>query len=204
MKKCKLCSKEFEPVKGLVNFCSVSCANTRIFSQKTKDKISYALKNSEKFLKSERDKLIKKEKFRISIAETWDKKILAADLSSLKYESLRKRIILEQNKCCNKCTLNEWLGQPMIFELEHKDGNTKNNNRENLEALCPNCHSQTEFWRGRNKNKFGIKVKEENLLECLKNSKNISGALTKAGLSAKGNNYKRAREICKKYNLFGF
>ena len=91
-----------------------------------------------------------------------------------------------------------------MLELEHKDGNNKNNSRENLEALCPNCHSQTEFWRGRNKNKFGIKVREEVLLKHLQESRNISQALTKSGLSAKGGNYKRAREIVKKYKLYGF
>lgn len=205
MKKCKLCSKEFEPKKGLVNYCSVSCANTRVFTQEAKDRISDALKKSDKFLKSEREKLIAKEKKREQISKTWEEKLLSVtDISTLKYEALRKRIILEQDKCCNKCKLSKWLNQPITLELEHKDGDTKNNKRENLEGLCPNCHSQTEFWRGRNKNKFGIKVKEENLLECLKNSRNISEALTKAGLSAKGNNYKRAREVCKKYNLFGF
>lgn len=204
MKECKLCSKEFEPSKGLVNFCSVSCANTRSHSKITKDKISNSLRNSEKFLKSEREKMIKKEQKKDELRKKLEKRILEADLNTLGYDYLRIRIILEQNKCCNKCKLNKWLGQPIILELEHKDGNNKNNNRENLEGLCPNCHSQTEFWRGRNKNKFGIKIREENLLELLKASKTISEALKKAGLSAKGNNYKRAKKIIVKYKLYGF
>jgi Zn finger protein HypA/HybF involved in hydrogenase expression len=71
----------------------------------------------------------------------------------LGYGPLRLRIIEEQNHKCNKCGLSEWLGQPMVFELEHKDGNKRNNVRSNLEILCPNCHSQTHTWRGR-KNKL--------------------------------------------------
>lgn len=42
----------------------------------------------------------------------------------------------------------------------HKDGNHLNNELENLELLCPNCHALTENWRGKNKNKKDI-VSEE-------------------------------------------
>ncbi len=62
----------------------------------------------------------------------------------------RRKILLEQDGKCNKCGLNKWLGEQLILEIEHKDGNKHNNKRENLEALCPNCHSQTPTWRGRN------------------------------------------------------
>lgn len=43
----------------------------------------------------------------------------------------------------------EWLGQPIPLELEHRDGNSSNNELENLELLCPNCHAQT--YRSRNR-----------------------------------------------------
>lgn len=35
----------------------------------------------------------------------------------------------------------------LTFEIHHKDGNRKNNKRENVELLCPNCHSLTKYWR---------------------------------------------------------
>jgi hypothetical protein len=35
-------------------------------------------------------------------------------------------------------------------ELEHKDGNSENNDPENLEWICPNCHSQTDTYKGKN------------------------------------------------------
>ena len=36
--------------------------------------------------------------------------------------------------------------QQIIIQLHHKDGNKKHNHIENLEMLCPNCHTQTDNW----------------------------------------------------------
>lgn len=63
-----------------------------------------------------------------------------------------KRYILEQqsNKCAH-CGISEWQGNPIVLELEHKDGDSSNNHLNNLECLCPNCHSQTPTYKNRNK-----------------------------------------------------
>lgn len=52
---------------------------------------------------------------------------------------------------CYKCDGIEWLGKPIPLELEHKNGNSRDNRIENLTLLCPNCHAQTETYRGKNK-----------------------------------------------------
>lgn len=52
---------------------------------------------------------------------------------------------------CNRCGNTHWMGQNISLELEHKDGNHRNNSLDNLELLCPNCHAQTSTYRGRNK-----------------------------------------------------
>ncbi|MCZ9349725.1 HNH endonuclease [Streptomyces mutabilis] len=44
-----------------------------------------------------------------------------------------------------------WLGEPLPLEVDHIDGNWRNNRLENLRMLCPNCHSATDTYRGRNK-----------------------------------------------------
>lgn len=55
---------------------------------------------------------------------------------------------------CEQCGLSEWNGKYIRLELHHKDGNNKNNRLDNLEILCPNCHSQTDNFRFRNRKTF--------------------------------------------------
>jgi hypothetical protein len=74
----------------------------------------------------------------------------------VKPEAIRKRLIEERGHRCECCGLSEWLDAPIALESHHKDGNRYNNVRENLFLLCPNCHAQTDSWRGRNKGKAPI------------------------------------------------
>jgi 5-methylcytosine-specific restriction endonuclease McrA len=57
--------------------------------------------------------------------------------------------ILKQE--CSICGISEWLGKPLSFDLDHINGISDDHRLENLRMLCPNCHSQTETYRGRNK-----------------------------------------------------
>jgi hypothetical protein len=58
---------------------------------------------------------------------------------------------------CGHCGLeSSWNGKPLVLTPNHKDGNSKDNRSENLELLCPNCHSQTETFAGRNKSFQGV------------------------------------------------
>lgn len=66
---------------------------------------------------------------------------------------LRLRLIgegIKEHKC-ECCRLSEWMGQPISLELDHIDGDNKNNKLDNLRVLCPNCHAQTPTYRGKNK-----------------------------------------------------
>lgn len=63
---------------------------------------------------------------------------------------------------CEECGITEWNGKPIVFHLHHKDGNHCNNRFENLQVLCPNCHSQTDNYCGKKKKKFkSQKVRKE-------------------------------------------
>ncbi len=65
---------------------------------------------------------------------------------------LKNRLIKENYlvPICLHCELTVWQGKPMPLELDHIDGNSLNNNLDNLRLLCPNCHSFTETYRGKN------------------------------------------------------
>ena len=67
---------------------------------------------------------------------------------------LKRRLLtngLKKNEC-EECGLSEWRGKPLVIQLEHING-VKNDHRwSNLKMLCPNCHSQTPTFSGRNRN----------------------------------------------------
>lgn len=65
-----------------------------------------------------------------------------------------KRRLLKAGLLLNKCyicSINEWLGKKLVLQLDHMNGDHFDNRIENLRLLCPNCHSQTETFAGKNK-----------------------------------------------------
>lgn len=51
---------------------------------------------------------------------------------------------------CEQCGLTTWLGAPIAMTLHHTNGDRNDNRLGNLQLLCPNCHSQTDTFAGRN------------------------------------------------------
>ena len=67
--------------------------------------------------------------------------------------SVRKKIINDNliPYECNECGIKDWKGKKLSLHLDHINGCNSDNRIENLRFLCPNCHSLTETYTGRNK-----------------------------------------------------
>lgn len=157
--KCEVCDLEHDGSYGSGRFCCVKCA--RGFSTlNNRDEINHkrSATNKERgvgFTTHGRgspwaDPTIrakatakKTQNFLESLTtrpfETWSKKY--------RYKHIHQK---QAGKCL--CGLGEtWEGKPLRLQLDHANGDNTDNREENLRLLCPNCHSQTETYYGRNK-----------------------------------------------------
>ena len=214
-KICKKCGKEFKPQKGLINFCSMICRNTREHSEETKNKISNSMKTSEKgiqstknlheiYAKSLKEKglspVVKDDAYFKFKLERHIELFMSKNFNELGEGTRRERVIYEQDYKCHRCGLSDWQGEKITLELEHMDGNHHNNERINLIALCPNCHSLTPSWRGKNINKATAKKTPDEVLidELIKTDFNFTQALKNLNMAG-AKNHSRCKRLMKFY-----
>lgn len=68
--------------------------------------------------------------------------------------------------CCEGCeNKGIWNGKPLTLQLEHKNGNSSDHRVENLEYLCPNCHSQTQTYGSKNKHNKIFEKRIKDIIE---------------------------------------
>lgn len=143
IKQCPKCNSSHKK-KGI--FCSRSCANSRKWSEETIKKRSASMKKVwARKTKEEKQEIINKRVKRNIEFHKNKRKITSTE--NLGRDTIRRKLIEEQENKCDECNIEKWQDKYIILELEHIDGNKENNIRENLRMLCPNCHSQTPTWK---------------------------------------------------------
>ena len=206
MKICPKCSKEHS-LNG--NFCSRSCANSRTFSQASKEKKRVA---NSKFYNSLTDDE-KRARFEMNKSkyDYDDQQRRAKETKLLKSwnrpheemsrEALKRRVLHESNYRCKECGIGEeWQGKQLVLELDHIDGDNQNNKPENLRILCPNCHSQTHTFRARNIKINRIHVDLVELEKNLRIHLYATPALRAMGLANSPKRIRIANKILEKIN----
>ena len=115
-----------------------------------------------------------------------------SDIPSL--PTLKRKIMESREYKCAQCGINNWLGQEIVLQLHHIDGNHENIEDSNLQLLCPNCNSLTKNWCSKNREEA---VTDEEFLEALNKYKNVRQACLALGISCGGSSYVRARKLMK-------
>jgi len=81
---------------------------------------------------------------------------------------LGKRLVSEGKFIpeCFICKITDWQDKPLSLHLDHINGVRTDNRIDNLRLLCPNCHSQTPTYAGKNKKKYSYELKKHYCPDC--------------------------------------
>lgn len=119
--------------------------------------------------------------------------------------ALRKNIlannILEYK--CNICGICSWNETKISLEIDHIDGDNFNNKKENLRFLCPNCHSQTDNYKGKrrqDKKYSSVFDRKNEIISLYEEGKSIHSIIQKLNLNI-GGNYTSIYKIFKENNI---
>ena len=144
---------------------------------------------------------IKREEYENKSQQISLDKILKGDFPFYGTNNLKKRLLksgIMENRC-EICNITEWMDKKIVCELDHIDGNSRNHKLENLRILCPNCHSQTLTYSGKNiKNK---KISKDDFIKTIITSRNFTEAKKKLNISLTGNNNQTIKRVMEEYNI---
>lgn len=151
-RQCSNCHNDFTPKSSDQKFCSRSCSasvNNRLFPKRVRKKrfCSYCgnLLNydNHKYCSLDCQMALRRKNIDLMIEN--------GNYHTKSHRVLREYLIRFRGQRCESCGLMEWLQKPISLEVEHMDGNSENNRLDNVKLLCPNCHSQTPTYKGKNR-----------------------------------------------------
>jgi hypothetical protein len=156
---CKTCGVLFKKTltefnKNKNHFCSRSCSatfNNLNIARNLKGIVgSLYIKKEDKFCKNCNKKLDYQKSFCCNDCQGEHKrkenfKKIENGNTTLYHKNYRNYLIDKYGEKCMKCNWSEThpITGKVPVQMNHKDGNSENNSLDNLELLCPNCHSLT-------------------------------------------------------------
>lgn len=81
-----------------------------------------------------------------ALEKPWNEVFCKNCIHNLSNKQIIRRLVREKQRPykCEKCGLGDiWCEEKIVLQLDHKNGDNRDNREENLRLLCPNCHSQT-------------------------------------------------------------
>lgn len=113
-----------------------------------KEFIKYAQKSNKYCCSKCQQEYQHKEKYNLILQG--DSSIMRANYNPYAF---KKDILSEQDNKCAICGMSPiWNEKELVFIIDHIDGNAANNKRDNLRCVCPNCDSQLDTYKSKNKN----------------------------------------------------
>lgn len=153
MKMCEECSGEFDSSDSRQRFCSQTCSA----KHNNRGVRRHGLEGNCLICETP---INKNRKFcsRVCSAK-YKSNLILCEINSTqnedqkyKHRAMKSYMIWKYGHKCMDCGLTDWKKFPIPLEIHHVDGRSKNNMVENLELLCPNCHTFTETYKAKNRN----------------------------------------------------
>lgn len=150
---CTNCGASLSYEERHKKFCNSSCSAT--FNNKKRSENKQIIKNN--CMTCNKELSTEKGSFCNSVCQQqfyyneYIKQWLQGDDVSFSKPRVKKYLLEKQNFKCDVCGITDWCDKPIVLDLEHKDGDSTNNKVDNLCLICPNCHSQTDTYKGKNK-----------------------------------------------------
>lgn len=72
----------------------------------------------------------------------------------------RHLVAIHGNRCMSPDCAWDFSKKTTVIEVDHVDGDSENNSLNNLRLLCPNCHSQTDTYKGKNRGRGRFKRRQ--------------------------------------------
>lgn len=116
-------------------------------------------------------------------------------VKSYKLKELLFRFSLKEKKC-ETCKSETWLNQPIKLELHHMDGNPRNNSLNNLQILCPNCHSYTDtFCKRKSSLSYKVTLNFEEIKQIFETSFSIKEVAEKLNTRGTGQSFYKIKKL---------